>query len=64
MLLPWWVVFILAALGTLAFSWYFESVLLMLYIDSVFSVAWFPWLGFSTLVFLLLVELVTYYVSQ
>lgn len=64
MLLPWWVVFMLAALGTIAFSWYLESVFFMLYIDAVFSIAWFPWLGFSMLVCLLLVESVTYYISH
>lgn len=62
--LPWWIVFTLAATGTLAFSWYLESVLLMVYIDAVFAVGWIPWLGISMLLILLLVEFVTYYVSQ
>lgn len=64
LVLPWWLVASLAAVGVLVFSWFFESVALAFYIDVLFSVGWIPWLALCTLGFLLVVELVTYYISQ
>lgn len=62
--LPWWITFGLGIIGVIAFSWFVEAVLLMFYIDGVFAVGWISWLGFSMIVVLLLVELVTYLVSN
>lgn len=61
---PWWATYALALVGVIAFSWYIESVFLMYYIDTVFSIGWIPWLSVSVIIALLLVEYVTYYVGK
>lgn len=62
--LPWWAVAVLAAIGVLVFSWFFEAVALAFYIDVLFSAGWIPWLSLCVLGFLFVVEIVTYYVSH
>lgn len=61
--LPWWWVAALGILGILSFQWFVELAGIALYIDVVFSDSWMPVLTLGSVVILLVIELVTYYIS-
>lgn len=63
LLLPWWLAVILTTLGVIAFNWFAEAIFITFFIDIIFSVGWLPYLSLSMLIFMLVVEAVTYYIS-
>jgi|GEM_PF-1163744 hypothetical protein len=62
-ILPWWWVAALGVIGILSFYWFIELVGIGLYLDVVFSSFWMPFIALGALILLLVIELVTYYIS-
>ncbi len=62
--LPWWLVAVSILIGFLSFSWFFEGVLIALLVDVSFAPGVTPWLAVLSLLALLIIEAVVYYVSR
>lgn len=62
--LPWWLTLPAAFVGIISFSWFWEAVVLALFIESVFAAGWLPRLSLLMLSVMLIAEGVVYYISR
>jgi|AntDeeMinimDraft_6_1070357.scaffolds.fasta_scaffold18546_2 hypothetical protein len=61
--IPWWGTVALIAMYAVLFQWFLEGVLIGWLIDSAFAPE-LPWITISVLIYILVVEVVAYYVSH
>lgn len=62
--LPWWISMILVGLHALVFRFFLEGVLIGWLIDTSFAIHWIPWVSIGILVYIIIVEVVMYYISH
>lgn len=62
--LPWWLTFSAAIAGVISFSWFWEIVVIALFIESIFATGWFPELFLSAVAVLLITEGFVHYISR
>jgi len=63
-LVPWWISLALVAVCTLVFRFFFEGVLVGWLIDSSFAVGFFPWVSVAILLYIIIIEVVMYFISR
>ncbi|MEX2514844.1 MAG: hypothetical protein WD335_01805 [Candidatus Paceibacterota bacterium] len=62
-ILPWWWTALLALVGIFSFYLFLEAVFVGILVDVIYSASWLPIMGLVALGVLLMIGLVTYYIS-